>query len=80
MGQLNDLIREAKRATIIEVARKRHKEHMLHSSFKPHEWWSKAATQAGHAEMDACQARIRLRRYLRLAGLPTDSPLVPQRP
>ena len=80
MGQLHDLIRAAKRATIIEVARKRHKEHMLKSSFKPWEWWSKAAIQAAHAEMDACQARIALKRYLRKQGLPTDSPLVPQRP
>jgi len=80
MGQLNDLISEAKRATIIAVARRRHCEHIRLSSFKPHDWWHMASVQAQHAEMDACHARLALRRYLRRAGLPADSPLVPKHP
>lgn len=80
MGQLNDLIREAKRATIIEVARKRHKERMLASTGKPILYYHWARFFERIAELDGARARILLKRYLRKTGLPTDSPLVPQRP
>lgn len=80
MGRLNDLIRAAKRATIIEVARKRHLDHIRNSTGKNSWWWHWAAVIAHRSEVEAANARLQLRRYLRQAGLPADSPLVPQRP
>lgn len=80
MGQLNDLIRAAKRATIIEVARKRHAEHVKNSVGKSSWWWHWSSIQATKAAAEAAMIRIQLRRYLRRKGLPTDSPLVPRTP
>lgn len=80
MGQLNDLLRAAKRATIIEVARKWHKEKMLQSVGKPLLYYHWASFFERGAAIEGARHRTMLRRYLRQKGLPTNSPLVPRTP
>ncbi len=80
MGTLHDLIRAAKRATILEVARARHQDHINDTCFGKYVWWHAAAVQARRAMMEGSHARLQLRRYLKMRKLPTEHPCVPKTP